>query len=284
MSGRPRSGLSATFQPPHVPADLANPGAALTVWSALAPLANQPAPVVRACMIASPDGSATLDGLSGGLGTPMDNSVYHTMRMRSELIVASMSTVCAEKYGPATVFAPLAHLRNAPPSTIWAISRTLRAEDIEYVAAAQRKHVTDTTESGAASGSMVIVVAESGAEPRLLSEAHSLQVPVRVIPTADEDFLSGVVAAARREATREILVEPGPRLLAGLLEADLLDELVLSISPQLHLPAGSRLLPEQWDGAELSRSLHVVSAFSAADGGLYTRWAVLPETSRASNR
>lgn len=269
MPPHPQSGTAAQYQPSRVPTDLAHPGAALTLWNALAPLAQYEPPAVRACMVATPDGAVTVDGLSGGLGTPMDHAVYHTMRMRSDLIIASMSTVRAEHYGPATVFAHLAHLRNAAPSPIWAITRTLRAADIDYIAGAQHRH----SDAGAV-GAMEIVVAESGADPALRARAAERGVAVRIIAGTTADFVANVVAAARREASHEVVVESGPRLLARLLAAGVLAELVLSVSPKLHLPTGTRLLPEEWQEREVARRLRVVSAFSADDGGLYTRWAI----------
>lgn len=255
------------YFPPLVPSDLADPGAALSLWHALAPTGGT-APVVRACMISTPGGAIEIDGRSGGLGTAMDAAIYQTLRMRSELILVSTSTMRAENYGPATITGPLAHLRNTDPAPIWALSRTLRDDDIDHIA-----RVQDSRDGG---GAMELCVPESSAAPQQRARAAESGVKLRLLPGNTSDFIVQAVSAARREAGREVLVEPGPRLLAGFLTAGVLDELILSYAPALHLPGGVSLLPSDSDDgtADTHVPLRVVSAFSSADGGLYTRWAV----------
>lgn len=220
-------------------------------------------------MIATPGGAIEIDGRSGGLGTPMDAAIYQTLRMRAEVIVVSTSTMRAEEYGPATLTAPLAHLRNADPAPIWAVSRTLREADIAHIASHQHRR-----DGG---GPMVLCVPESGADSQLRAVAAERGVALRLLPCAAHELLEAAVAAARAEASREVLVEPGPRLLAGLLAAGLLDEVILSYAPGLSLPAGTPLLPGDTDQPARHIPMSVISAFSAADGGLYTRWAVAPQ-------
>lgn len=259
-------------QPAHMSAEISDPGRALALWTTLAPhrggTNSQP---VRATFITALDGAVTAGGKSAGLGTDMDQAVYHGMRARAGTILVGAVTAKHEGYGPASVMPGLSHLRTqSTPPALWLLTRTLRSEDIDYVAGAQRP-------GSAEEGTMSLVVPEEGADPSMRSYAAENQVDVVLIPGGREEYLSGVVDRARRSTTGEIDCEGGPHLLEALLRAELLDELVLSVSPHLFFPSHTRLLPSGDDdlaAAPWSRRLRAVSAFTSEDGGLYTRWIV----------
>lgn len=266
-------------EPGRMSADVSDPGAALALWSALAPApgprSRQP---VRATFIAALDGAVTVDGKSAGLGTPMDATVFQAMRSRAGLVLVGASTARTEGYGPATVHPSLAHLRTDPaPPAIWMLARTLREQDIAHVKAAQSPSRDDGSPNDrpAKSGALRIVTSAEGAPPELRERAASSRVALSVVPGPKSAFLSGALELAQRESGAEIDVEGGPHILAALLAHDLLDELVLSESPFLDSRGGARLIPEA-SGSEPGwrRRLRILSAFSSADGGLYTRWAV----------
>ena len=56
---------------------------------------------IRANMIASADGAAAADGLSGGLQTPADGLVFAALRDLADVVLVGWSTAAAENYGPA---------------------------------------------------------------------------------------------------------------------------------------------------------------------------------------
>jgi len=78
---------------------------------------------------------------------------------------------------------------------------------------------------------------------------------------------------AERGWTR-VLCEGGPHLMAGLVRADLVDELCLTVVPRLvGGPALRMLHMEPWlEPARRARLHHLLHA----DGTLLTRWQVLP--------
>ena len=82
-------------------ADLVDPA---VVYADLPVASGRPA--VRLNMIASLDGAATVDGLSGGLGGPADHRVFAALRELADVVLVAAGTVRAERYGPAKV--PLA--------------------------------------------------------------------------------------------------------------------------------------------------------------------------------
>jgi riboflavin biosynthesis pyrimidine reductase len=84
-----------------VAADVVDPA---VVYADLPEVAGRPG--VRLNMIASLDGAATVDGLSGGLGGPADRRVFAALRELAEVVLVAAGTVRAERYGPSKV--PLA--------------------------------------------------------------------------------------------------------------------------------------------------------------------------------
>lgn len=268
-------------EPARMSADVSDPGRALALWSSLEPLASgdsrRAALPVRATFVATVDGGITSEGTSAGLGTDMDATVFAAMRARAGLVLVGAATARREGYGPATVHPALAHLRPLPtPPATWLLARTLRAEDIEAVAQATSQAAAAEGSAPGTRGEMFLVCSEEGADPERRAAAAEAGVRVRIVPGGASGFLRGALALAQSESEREINVEGGPRILASLLAEDLLDELVLTVSPVLPYPAERHLLPDgpSGPGESWRRRLRAVSAFTADDGGLYTRWIV----------
>ncbi len=57
-------------------------------------------PWLRANMVASADGAASLDGRSGGLSGPADRMVFTVLRSLADLILVGAGTARAERYRP----------------------------------------------------------------------------------------------------------------------------------------------------------------------------------------
>ena len=64
------------------------------------PEPGQRSPWVRANMVASLDGAATLLGRSGGLSSEADQQVFAMLRAITDVILVGAGTVRAEGYGP----------------------------------------------------------------------------------------------------------------------------------------------------------------------------------------
>ena len=74
-------------------------------------------PWVRANMIESADGAATVDGLSGGLGGSADHEIFGLLRALAGVILVGAGTARAEAYRPARVTPRWAALRAGRPGT-----------------------------------------------------------------------------------------------------------------------------------------------------------------------
>ena len=105
----------------------------------------------------------------------------------------------------------------------------------------------------------IVVVGHS--MPELLDGADNVRLVSGPLP----DIIDGI----RAEGHDRILCEGGPVLLAGLLEADLVDELCLTTTPLLVGGPGKRFV----DGPPLDVPL-TLSSLVEADGTLLARWLV----------
>lgn len=160
-------------------------------------------PWVGLCMVASIDGSAALDGRSGGLSSPADSAVMHALRDSADLIIVGAGTAMAEQYGPPRK-------------------------------AGQRVGVVTAT--GRIDAGMELFT--SGAGFLITTEAaphHGLEA-VR----SGGEWVDLAGALAQLDATF-VQAEGGPTLNAALLEHDLVDEVNLTVSPSLVGGNGPRL-------------------------------------------
>ena len=86
-------------------------------------------PWLRANMVSSVDGGASLDGRAGPLGDPTDQALLGLLRALSDCVIAGARTVRAEQYGPARCSAAnramRAELGMPPTPPVVVISNTL---------------------------------------------------------------------------------------------------------------------------------------------------------------
>lgn len=178
---------------------------------------------VRANFLTSLDGGATVEGLSGALGSPGDRAVFVVLRELADVIVVGAGTVRSEGYSGAQLSVAQRQQRQArgqgevPPLAI--VTKTGHLE--RDLAVFTRTEVAPFVLTCAAvadetrhrlSGLAAEVIDCSGADP------------------AEVDVAAIVANLAERDL-RRILTEGGPTLLGTFIEHDLLDELCLTIAP-----------------------------------------------------
>jgi riboflavin biosynthesis pyrimidine reductase len=192
-------------------------------------------PWVGLTMIASLDGSISVDGRSGGLGNDTDAAVLSAFRRCADVILVGASTIRVEGYG-----APRrAGLR------VGVVSRSGRV---------------DTTTPLFTSGAGFLIVPHD-APP---SDVETLR--------AGQGDVDLTLALARLgeivDAPRRVQAEGGASLNAALLAADVLDELDLTVSPRVVGGDGKRLVV----GPPVDRRFQLAQLCIDDDGYVFTRW------------
>lgn len=181
-------------------------------------------PRVAAVMIASIDGQATVAGRSRGLGHPLDRALMRSLRASADAVLVGAATVRAERYArlfdAEDVAARVAAgLPERPPLVVATRSGDV-PWDVGVFSEAQSSVVV-------ASGTVVEVPADAAATVELLYEA---------------DLGAMLEHLAQARGTRLVVCEGGPRLLAALTAAGLLDDLILTVAPLVVGGAGPVLL------------------------------------------
>ena len=192
--------------------------------------AYPPGPWLRANMVASADGAASIGGVTATLSSAIDRRLSMLLRTLADVILVGAGTVRAEDYGPARPSTRWHQLRGDRPPTppIAVISARLDLDPASRVFTAAPPHAR----------TIVLTTAQAPADRRAALARHADLI------TAGEaavDVKAAVRALAERGYQR-MLTEGGPHLLAQLAAAGLLDELCLTIAPLLTGPGAGRIV------------------------------------------
>jgi riboflavin biosynthesis pyrimidine reductase len=181
------------------------------------------APWVRACMVMSLDGSvAGPDGLSGSLSSPVDRAVLAAVRGHADAYLVGAATVRAEGYRA---------VRAQPRLLADRLARgQLPAPTLAVVSASCRFDWAASDFQDSDHPPIILTTADASAEDR--SAAADVGCTVLVAGERRVDAAAAVAALRERGLTR-IVAEGGPSLLGQLAEAELIDEVDLTVSPTL---------------------------------------------------
>lgn len=196
-------------------------------------------PWLALCMVASIDGATALGGRSGGLGNATDRAVLGTLRAAADVVLVGAGTAAGEGYG-----AP-----RSPGLRIGVVTNSGRV---------------DTTTELFASGAGFVVaphgVTIAGRDTVEVLRAGDGRVDLAAAVGALDQIVPGVAFVS---------AEGGPHLNAGLLDADLVDEVAVTTSPRLVGGASSRLTA---GGDECDRRFDLAHLLIDADQFLFARW------------
>ncbi|MGD9999247.1 MAG: dihydrofolate reductase family protein [Ilumatobacteraceae bacterium] len=187
-------------------------------------------PWLELCMVASVDGSTVIDHRSGALSSDADREVLSTLRSLADVIIVGAGTVRAEGYGPP---------RKAG----------------QRIGVVSRRGDVDLTTPLFTSGAGFLIVPRSApplAVDTVRAGEHDVDL-VEALAQLDADFVHA---------------EGGPSLNAALAEADVIDELNLTISPLLAGGTGPRVTA---GAAQFVRSLELAHVLEDASF-LFTRY------------
>ena len=214
---------------------------------------------LRANMVSSADGAATLEGATKALSSKTDRHVFALLRTLSDVIVVGAATAREERYNPVRPRELWRHLRagRSPTPPIAVVSLRLDLDP-------QSPLIT-----AAPADARTIVITTAQAPPDRRAQLAT-RADVIVAGEQTVDLVAAVKALADR-GHRRVLAEGGPHLLAQLVEAGLMDELCLTIGPLMAGPGASRIVA----GAPAAKPQPLTLAHLLEDDGFlfcrYTR-------------
>ncbi|MGD0700217.1 MAG: pyrimidine reductase family protein [Trebonia sp.] len=185
---------------------------------------------VRANMVMSADGSATVDGKSGGLSSPGDKRVFGILRVLADVVLAGSGTVTTEQYKPARPRPALAALRKGRPATA-TIAVITGSVDLDLA--------TPLFTEAPADARTIVITSEAAPADRRAAAGKVADVIVAGDKTVD---LPAALTALADRGLGRVICEGGPHLLAQIAGGGLLDELSLTVSPTLAGPGAGRIL------------------------------------------
>lgn len=176
---------------------------------------------LRANMIASIDGAATHQGLSGGLNGPADKQVFDLLRRLADVIIVGAGTVRAEGYGS---------MRLSAADVAWRRDHGLNAHPV-FAIVSGRLDLDPGSPVFTEAPVRPLVFTHGGSST---AQRTRLSDVAEIVVCGEEEFDPAAMRLALQ--TRDLpqmLTEGGPHLLGTLVGAGVLDEICLTISPLL---------------------------------------------------
>ncbi len=173
-------------------------------------------------MIASADGAIAVDGTSDALGNPADEAVFSAVRACADWIVAAAGTVRAERYGLPRPSSASRRARRAagraerPGLAVVSASLDL---DLALPLFAEQRPDDDPP----------VILTGSTAAPEAVARLEPFSEVVRLPSPRPQP--AEILGELDRRGAGVVLSEGGPSFNAQLADADMIDELCLSIAP-----------------------------------------------------
>jgi riboflavin-specific deaminase-like protein len=222
---------------------------------ALGDRAPEGRPYLALNMVSSLDGKATLEGRTRGLSSDADRELFHELRTQADAIMVGAGTLRAERYGPMVKSAELRRKRECEGLDPIPLAVVVSAR----LALPAGLPLLEDPDSR--------VAIATASDEELSGPAASIDY----LRTGDD--LPLLLARLRDEhGVRSVLCEGGPTLNSHLLAAGLVDELFLTLSPQL--VGGDAALTIVAGRALLDPAAAELAWVAEADGGLFTRWRI----------
>jgi len=169
-------------------------------------------PWIRVNFVSSADGAVSVDGTSGGLGTPADKRVFGVLRELAEVVLVGAGTARAEDYRGARK--PTRGTDRPPPIAVVTGSAGLDPA---------AKLFTDTV-------TPTIVLTTQDAPAAKRDALAGAGADVAVLPDLSP---ASLIAELDRRGLHRVLCEGGPSLHGALVAAGAVDELCLTVAPLL---------------------------------------------------
>jgi riboflavin biosynthesis pyrimidine reductase len=218
-------------------------------------VADRSVPHLRVNFIASIDGAASHDGVSGPLNNPVDKEVFDVLRMLADVVLVGAGTVRAEGYGA---------MRLGEDAVAWRVAHGLPEHPVFAVLTSELDLSPDMALFTDAPVRPIVVTyahaPESGRRRHQLDVLHH----VCDLLICGEDVVDPelMVAGLVTRGLPQILSEGGPHALGSFIAADVVDEMCLTIAPVLEGGDATRITA---GGPQTTRAMRLAHALPADD-------------------
>lgn len=189
---------------------------------------------VRLVAVSSIDGLAAVNGSSAALTSSGDQRVYRLIKRDADLLLLGAGTIRAEQYGQTALSAPEIARRRAnglPPYP--AVAVVTRSLDLDLSGPLFQPSI-----GGHRQPRPTLIVSAAAAAEASTAVAEAAELLVAGDYNVD---LNQAIQLLRQRGHRRIVCEGGPSLAGQLAQADLLDEICVTVTPQLPAVAGPRI-------------------------------------------
>lgn len=206
-------------------------------------------PCLRMNFVESIDGAVTRDGRVGSLSGTGDRRFFHLLRRWADVVLVAAGTIRNEGYAAMRVDGEsvrwrIANGRTAHPAFAIVTSSLDLDEDSLIFSDAPQRPILLTTPAAA------------GREAhRFEGVADVIAFPGVTVPGAE------IASTLRARGLHRILSEGGPELFGTLLEADVVDELCVTIEPTLEAGQAGRIAR----GPGPSRDMRLAAVLKSGD-------------------
>jgi riboflavin biosynthesis pyrimidine reductase len=215
-------------------------------------------PHVTVNMVASADGGTAVEGRTGVLSSPPDRAVFRLLRSLADVVLVGAETVRAEGYGTVKADDDVRARRVArgqtPAAALAIVTRSLQLDW-------SSKPFTEATQRP-------VVIAPADADAKALQAADEVATVIRA-GTGGVDLREALGQLRQDHDVLRVLCEGGPTLNTQLAAVGLVDQLCLTVSPQL--VGGSSKTVLAGDALDPPRGLNLASAL-VADSELFLRY------------
>jgi riboflavin-specific deaminase-like protein len=216
---------------------------------ALAPAGR---PYVGTNMVASLDGKATLEWRSAGLSQELDRRLFHLLRTQADAVMVGAGTIRNERYGRLTKSDELRERR---------VAEGLEPDPLAVIVSARLNLPAGLPILTDASQRVLVATASEDVIPGAGEQVEYARVA---------DDLPRLLVLLAERGVRSVLCEGGPTLNSHLLAAGLVDELFLTMSPQL--VGGSDAMTIVAGRPLVEPATLAPVTIAEAGGDLFTRW------------
>ncbi len=215
---------------------------------------------VRTNFVSTLDGAAQgADGRTGSINTASDRRVFALQRAHADVVLVGAGTVRTEHYRAVDLPGELRRLRARlglePMPTLAVVTRT---GDVPALS---------TAADGRPGGPVLIMVVRRPGEPAA-DVAATTGAEVVHLQADEDDAAATIIDTLARRGLRRVLCEGGPRLNQALQQADLVDDICLTLSP---LVVGGSAVRSA-SGVDLHRTFRLGHVISADDDALLLRY------------